>query len=134
MIDADTRVQFLRYATVGLASNLLLYLAYLGLTAAGLGYKAAMTLLYACGVLITFMANRSWSFEHRGLTRAAFVRYVMAYILGYLLNFVLLWFAVDRLHLPHQGVQAVAVVLVAISLFLMHKYWVFAPSIRDRAA
>lgn len=130
MIDADTRAQFLRYATVGLASNLLLYLAYLGITATGLGHKTAMTLLYVSGVLITFVANRSWSFAHRGLAQAAFIRYVIAYILGYLLNFALLWFAVDRLHLPHQGVQAVAVVLVAISLFLMHKYWVFAPAIR----
>lgn len=130
MIDADTRAQFLRYATVGLASNLLLYLAYLGITATGLGHKTAMTLLYVSGVLITFVANRSWSFAHRGLAQAAFIRYVIAYIVGYLLNFALLWFAVDRLHLPHQGVQAVAVVLVAIGLFLMHKYWVFAPAIR----
>jgi putative flippase GtrA len=131
MIDADTRAQFLRYATVGLVSNLLLYLAYLGLTTTGFGHKTAMTLLYATGVLITFVANRSWSFEHQGFAHAAFVRYVIAYILGYLINFSLLWIAVDQLHLPHQGVQAVAVVLVAISLFLMHKYWVFAPVIRN---
>jgi len=131
MIDANTRGQFLRYATVGLASNLLLYLAYLGLTSSGIGHKTTMTVLYATGVLITFVANRSWSFEHQGLAHAAFVRYVTAYILGYLLNFSLLWIAVDHLHLPHQGVQAVAIVLVAISLFLMHKYWVFASVIRN---
>ncbi|MDD5389278.1 MAG: GtrA family protein [Gallionellaceae bacterium] len=134
MIDADTRTQLLRYATIGLASNLLLYLAYLGLTIFGLGHKTAMTLLYVSGVLVTFAANRRWSFGHRGLARAAFVRYVIAYILGYLLNLALLWIAVDRLHLPHQGVQAVAIVLVAINLFFMHKYWVFASEIRNGAA
>ncbi len=130
MIDANTRSQFLRYATVGLASNLLLYLAYIGLTTVGFGHKTAMTMLYATGVLITFVANRNWSFEHQGFAHAALIRYVIAYFLGYLLNFSLLWIAVDHLHLPHQGVQAVAVLLVAISLFLMHKYWVFAPGIR----
>lgn len=133
MIDTNARGQFLRYATVGLASNLILYLVYLGLTAAGFGHKTAMTLLYVTGVLITFVANRSWSFEHRGLVHTAFVRYVIAYLLGYLLNFMLLWFAVDRLQFPHQGVQAMAVVLVAVCLFLMHRYWVFAPAMRNGA-
>ena len=128
---SDTRRQFIRYAIVGLLSNLLLYIAYLGLTSVGLEYKAAMTLLYILGVLQTFIVNRSWSFNHNGMAHTAFIRYVIAYALGYLLNLGLLWFAVDRLHLPHPIVQAVAIVVVAISLFLMHRYWVFAPSVRS---
>ena len=127
MIDAVTRRQALRYATVGLASNLLLYLAYLGVTATGLGHKTAMTLIYVLGVLATFVANRLWSFGHRGAAHAALARYAIAYGVGYLLNLALLWLAVDRLRLPHQGVQAMAILLVAGSLFLMQKYWVFAP-------
>lgn len=127
MIGSDIRRQFMRYATVGVASNLLLYLAYLSLTAMGLGHKVAMTLVYVSGVLLTFIANHAWSFKHRGGAHAAFVRYVIVYVLGYLLNLGLLWIAVDNLHLPHQGVQAVAIVAVAAVLFLMHKYWVFSP-------
>jgi len=126
-MDAGAFGQFLRYATVGLISNVALYLAYLGLTALGLNYKIAMTLVYVVGVLSTFIVNRVWSFNHKGMVHAALVRYVIAYVLGYLLNLALLWFAVDRLHLPHQGVQAAAIVVVATCLFLMHRYWVFAP-------
>lgn len=132
MMDAATSGQFLRYAFVGLVSNLLLYLAYLGLTVWGLGHKTAMTLVYVLGVLSTFVANRAWSFKHQGIAQTAFVRYLIAYILGYLLNLGLLWLAVDRLRLPHQWIQAGAIVAVAVSLFLMHKFWVFAPSRRDR--
>lgn len=132
MIDAQTRGQFMRYIVVGATSNLLLYLAYIGLTAFGLGHKTAMTLLYITGALLTFMANRSWSFNHRGSGHAALARYIVAYVLGYLFNLTLLWLFVDRLHQPHQIVQAVAIVLVAASLFLMNKFWVFAPTaIRD---
>lgn len=134
MIAAATRRQFLRYASVGLASNLLLYLAYLGLTILGLDHKTAMTLVYVLGVLSTFIANRSWTFNHRGMAQAAFARYLIAYALGYLFNLGLLWLAVDRLHLPHQGVQAVAIVAVAVGLFLMQRYWVFAPPVRSGAA
>ncbi|MHB8810248.1 MAG: GtrA family protein [Desulfobulbaceae bacterium] len=126
MISPHTRGQFFRYAIVGLGSNILLYLGYLGLTATGIGHKTAMTLLYVSGALLTFIANRTWSFNHQGVVNTAFMRYVIAYVLGYLLNLALLWLAVDQLHLPHRDVQAAAIVVVAASLFVLHKYWVFA--------
>lgn len=126
-------IQLSRYAVVGLASNAIGYLLYLLLTYAGMGHKSAMSLLYAVGVAQTFYFNRNWSFGHQGRVHGALARYVIAYALGYLLNLGLLWFAVDRLHLPHQGVQAVSIVVVAVSLFLMHRYWVFAPSVRSAA-
>lgn len=126
-------IQLSRYAVVGLASNAVGYLLYLLLTHFGMGYKSAMSLLYAVGVVQTFYFNRSWSFGHQGRVHGALARYVIAYALGYLLNLGLLWFAVDRLHLHHQIVQAIAIVLVAASLFLMHRYWVFAePSVRSQ--
>ena len=127
MMDAQTRGQLMRYIVVGVTSNLLLYLAYIGLTTFGLGHKTAMTLLYVTGGLLTFFANRAWSFNHRGSGRSALARYFVAYVLGYLFNLALLWLFVDRLHQPHQLVQAAAIVLVAVSLFLMNKFWVFAP-------
>lgn len=127
MIDAQTRGQFMRYIVVGATSNLLLYLAYIGLTAGGLGHKTAMTLLYITGGVLTFVVNRTWSFNHKGSGHAALARYLVAYVLGYLFNLTLLWIFVDRLHQPHQAVQAAAIVLVAVSLFLMNKFWVFAP-------
>jgi putative flippase GtrA len=119
--------QAMRFAVVGLVSNAVLYLAYLGLTAAGIGPKFAMSLTYAIGVIQTFYFNRVWSFRHQDKLHPAFTRYVLAYAYGYLLNFFLLWLGVDGLSLPHQGVQAAAIVLVAINLFLFHRYWVFAP-------
>lgn len=118
--------QFIRYAVVGVTSNLTLYVAYLFITASGLGPKLTMSLLYVSGVAATFVANRSWTFEHKGVAHTALVRYVAAYVIGYLLNLGLLVLGVDVLGLPHQAVQALAIVVVAVSLFLMHKYWVFA--------
>ena len=95
------------------------------MTTLGLGHKSAMTLLYFFGVLLTFGVNRFWTFNHHGIIHTVFVRYVAVYMLGYLLNFMLLWLGVDYLHCPHQGVQALAIVAVAAIVFIMHKYWVF---------
>ena len=89
-----------------------------------------MTLLYITGVAQTFLFNRSWSFRRRGVLQGAFTRYVTSYLLGYMLNFITLWLAVDRLGLPHQIVQGVMVLVLAVLLFLLQKYWVFPERIQ----
>lgn len=131
MISAETRGQFVRYALVGLGSNLLLYLAYLLLTSLGVGHKTAMSLIYAVGVAQTFLFNRHWSFRHLGGLQSSFARYLFSYAFGYALNFAVLWLAVDQLGLPHQIVQGVMVFAVALLMFLMQKYWVFASHARS---
>lgn len=125
MIDGAALGQFLRYGLVGLASNAALYLGYLALTAAGMEVKLAMTLLYALGVAQTFFFNKRWSFRHGGAHSTAFMRYCMSYGLGYVINFSALLVLVDRLGYPHQVVQGVLVLLLALMLFLLQKFWVF---------
>lgn len=121
------RRQALRYGVVGVSSNLLLYTAYLGLTTAGLSPVFAMSIVYACGVAVTFVLNGRWSFGARGLYRASFARYVAAYAAGYVINLVMLSWLVHRLGLPHAPVQGFVILLVAAFLFLAQRYWVFAP-------
>lgn len=121
-------IQFSRYALVGLASNTLGYLLYLLLTYSGMGHKTAMTLLYAVGVAQTFYFNRGWSFGHNGRATTAFMRYVTAYALGYVLNLAVLMLLVDQWGWPHQWVQGVMIFALAGMLFLMQRYWVFRPA------
>lgn len=117
--------QVVRYAVVGLASNALLYLAYLALTSAGVEPKLAMSLLYALGVIQTFYFNKTWSFRHGGTHGPAFIRYCISYGLGYLFNLVALYVLVDRLGHPHQIVQGALIICTAVLLFLLQKLWVF---------
>ena len=125
--DAGGR-QFIRFGVVGLASNLLLYLLYLGLTAVDFEPKRAMSLAYAIGVLQTFVFNKQWTFGHRGQLGASFARYLGVYAVGYLLNLAVLMVAVDRLGYPHQWVQGLMILLLAAFLFLMQKFFVFKPA------
>lgn len=120
-------VQLSRYVVVGLISNASGYLLYLLLTTLGLGHKMSMTLLYVIGTLQTFVFNKSWTFTHRGGTRQSLLRYLMAYGGCYILNLVLLYFLVDRIRLPHMLVQGMAILGIALLLFFLQKYWVFAP-------
>lgn len=127
------QVQGARYAVVGLLSNVALYLVYLGLTAVGVGHKTAMTLSYVAGTLQTFLFNRAWTFQHTGAVPRSLGRYLAAYLGSYVLNLGVLYLFVDRLGLPHAVVQGVAILGIAVLLFVVQRSWVF-PAARHREA
>ena len=118
--------QLIRYGLVGVVSNLTIYFVYLLITYLGVEPKTAMTLLYIIGASIGFIGNRKWTFAHRGDSAGAALRYMLAHLFGYLLNFLILFTFVDRLGYAHQWVQAMAVIIVAGFLFIIFKYFVFA--------
>ena len=117
--------EFSRFALVGIVSNAALFLLYLLLTQFGVGHKLAATLVYGLGVLQTFVFNRSWSFRHRGAAGPALGRYVVVYAIGYVVNMAALVLLVDRAQLPHEWVQGIVIIVLAVLLFVLQKAWVF---------
>lgn len=120
------RAQAIRFALVGVASNAVLYVLYIGMTWVGVGHKLAMSLAYVVGVLQTFFLNRNWTFNHAGPEGFAFRRYCLAYGGGYFLQLGMLYVLVDHAGMDHRLVQGMAVCTVAFALFVLQKHWVFA--------
>lgn len=117
--------QLISYGLVGIVSNTVIYIIYLLITYLGIEPKIAMTLVYIIGVFIGFFGNRKWTFAHRGDSSSVALRYFLAHLSGYFLNFIFLLTFVDRLGFSHQLVQAVAIIIVAGFLFIVFKYFVF---------
>jgi len=101
----------LRFGIVGVTSNLMLYLAFLGLTRIGVEHKVAMSFLYFLGVLITFVMNKKWTFSHDGHLSFTIVKYISLYIFGYLINLGVLILMVDWFRYPYDWVQGVMVLV-----------------------
>jgi len=119
------RRQVSRWLIVGLASNGLMYLAYLALTRALLDPMTAMTVVYCGGVLLGFVGHRKWSFEYSGRVDVALIRYVGVYAIGYVINLVGLAIGFSALGIRHEFVQAAMIVIVAVFMFLMQRHFVF---------
>ena len=126
--------QFTKFVAVGIASNLTLYCSYLLLTVASIRPHAAMTITYLAAVLITYFLNHNWTFEYPGPRRPALIRYILVYVLGYMINFLMLSLMVDNLGYPHEVVQACLILFIATSLFLLQKFWVFDEARISRAS
>lgn len=120
-------LQILRYTLVGVLTNFFAYALYLYLAPVWGAPKLAMTALYTTGALISFFANRRFTFRHDGHIGGAGVRYLLVQLSGYLLNLLLLVLFVDWMGFAHQIVQAVAIIVVAIFLFVLSRFFVFAP-------
>lgn len=118
--------QAIRYSIIGLTANAMGYAVYLGVTYAGVPPKAAVTVLYSVGATLTFFLNRSWTFGHRGALTRSGLRFILAHLGGFGLNLAILVGFHDMLGLPHQAVQAAAVVIVACYLFVAFRLVVFA--------
>ncbi len=115
--------QVIWFGVVGFASNLVLYLVYLGLTSIGLGHKIATSILHFVRVLQTFVFNKKWTFRHHGHQMVTFMRYIKLYAFGYLINLAVLIVMVDQLVNSPERVQGVLV--LAVLLFVLQKAWVF---------
>lgn len=118
--------QLVRYAAIGIASNLAGYLVYLLITWLGGEPKLTMTLLYGVGATVSYFANRKLTFAHQGSMLGSGARYVVAHLGGYLINLAMLYALADRMGHPHQLVQAAAIFVVAAYLFVALKFFVFS--------
>lgn len=113
------------FGIIGFIINSILYTLYLFLTYFYSSPKLIMTLIYFIGILISFFLNRRFIFFYSGRITLVAIRYIFVQILGYLLNFFLLAFFVDFLGYKHQVIQALAIILVAIFLFMSFQNFVF---------
>ena len=118
-------IQFRRYAMVGLASNAILYVLYLLLTALGISPKLSATSVFLLAILFTYFCNRLWTFQGSQAVRSSFLLYALAYFSGYLINIGLLHIFVDLLGVHHAIVQACAIILVALYLFTIQRHFIF---------
>ena len=128
MLDAASRRQFIRWALVGVVVNVIGYIAFLGMVYAGLHHQLAATAVFSIAVLVAYVANRSWSFEHQGGVTRSFVSYMVLYLLAWVLNMLVLFIFVDVMGFHHAPVQGICILVIAGLTFIGQRYWVFASS------
>lgn len=131
----EWHLQSIRFMLIGLTSKLVLFVLYLLPTLLGMSPKLAMSVLFAVGMMQTFIFNKCWTFAHHGFLQASFLKHVAVYSFAYLLNLTALLVLVDNFEYPHQIVQGVMILSLAVVVFLLQKLWVFrsAPTVATRA-
>ena len=116
--------QVFSFGIIGVINNVALYGVYLLLTFLGVNVLLAMTLVFCWGVLLSWLLNGRFTFKRR-LTSVSAKRMGIAYMVAYVANALLLGVAHYVFSLPHEAIQGVIMVLLAVGLFFAQRHWVF---------
>jgi len=118
--------QGLRFALVGLvntAVGLISIYAILYFTKAG--PYIANGIGYAIGFSVSFLLNRSWTFEHKGPTKHVLPRYFLVVALAYLCNFVVVYYVIHYLGWNGYLAQPAGISIYSSFTFIGCKLFVF---------
>ena len=126
--------QVIRYGVVGVINNLLGYLIYLLITYYWLDPMVAVSLLYPVGVITGYFGHSKYAFAYQGKNTHALLRYLIAHLISYGVNLLLLYIFWEKLNFPHQLVQAAAIFIVAGVLFILFRYFVFPHSKKEQTS
>jgi putative flippase GtrA len=95
--------------------------------AMGAGYVAAACLGSVCGLAVSYVLNRLWTFSagERAKLHHELGRYVLVFASAVLLGIAVLAILVEGVSLPEVAAQAIAIVTVAPLSFYVQRTWVF---------
>ena len=118
-----------RFVVVGLANTFVgLSVIFAAKALLEMGDVHANLLGYGVAVLLSFVLNKRWTFEHTGDAASAFIRYVVVLVLAYAANLATTLYAIDILHLNSYIAQALGVVPYALTGYLGGRWFAFAPA------
>jgi putative flippase GtrA len=82
-------VQLLKFSLVGLINTAVgLSTIYLAMYAVGMDYVSANVSGYAVGIIVAFLLNRSWTFQHSGSWQHSLARWMLVVALALQLPFL----------------------------------------------
>lgn len=122
-----------RYSVVGILYNSWGYFLYLFVTWLGMDPRLTVTMLYPVAAVSSYFAHAKYSFNYQTGRMSAKFRFILAQIIGYLVNVIMLSVLVERFGYPHQMVQAAAIFVIAGVLFFLFRFYVF-PEIKTKEA
>ncbi len=118
-------MKLIRFLLVGASNTCAMYLLYAGLVWAGLSFNLALVIDYVVGVGTGYLMNRHWTFASHTPMHRTFPKYVLVFVLVYLLNAGILNVIVStNLAGPLLGQLIALGIAVGVS-FVALNFWAF---------
>ena len=111
-----------RFAVVGAITTTLDLVLFAGLTAAAVTPALANVFSYSCGILLSYILNRAWTFGVEASRVQAF-KFVISTLTGLLISTLLV--AVLMTIIPAMYAKLVSIPIVFGWNYLMARAWVF---------
>ena len=111
-------IEIAKAAPLSLFLNLTGYIAFVVLVRNGLDPKISISFLYPVMVALSYFLYGNLVF-HGEYSKNSLFKFIITHISGYLANLLLLFIFIDIFALTHELSQLIAMVIVALYLFLI---------------
>ena len=127
MIPRATAIQFFKFCLIGLLNTGIHYVVFLLLLRlAGIHYLVATVIGYCCGVINSYLMNRTWTFRGAATRRhREFLKFFGVNTVSLGVNVVALEVFVAHLHIPEEFALILAIGLSTVTNFVGNKFWTF---------
>ncbi len=120
--------QFFKFGLLGVTINIFGYLFFLVLTIfLKLSPYLVISFLYPLSILISYKLNKDLTFkqDNSNFNIYQIAKFIIIYVSVYFLNLVFLYIGINTFNFSPSFIQALAVIVLGIYLFLMQKKYVY---------
>ncbi|WP_213939887.1 GtrA family protein [Pseudomonas sp. dw_612] len=100
---------------------------------AGFSPSAANISGYAAGFILGFVLSKKIVFRSNGSFVKESVRYLVAFLAAFTLNFIVLHLALDKLGLAAIAAQIVAAFVYTFAMYVLTRFYVFSPALESKS-
>lgn len=121
-----------KYTIVGAINTITAYIFFIVLIHYGMNYQYALFMDYALGLILGYFLNRYWTFSDRNNIKFGFTKYIITYIIIFIINSTLLALVVEfNIMKPELG-QLFILAIITLFSYLAQKNWVFINHINKK--
>ena len=125
----------LKFLAVGIVNTLFgLLVIYSCKWLFGLGDTVSNVSGYMAGLAVSFLLNRSWTFQHFGPMLPAFARFMIVFGIAYSANLATVLFSIHQFGVNPYLAHAIGIAPYTILFYLGSRNFAFGRAQRDRLA
>jgi putative flippase GtrA len=129
----QTLIEFIKFSIVGAINTMVDFGVFSLLLTNGCPILLSQIISYGCGMLNSFIMNRSWTFkENKRNEYSEPLKYVVANVATLILVSVLILLFINLVHLPVIIAKVICTVIGMVINFISSKFWVFQGIERSR--
>ena len=121
--------KLVRFGITGFMNTAVDFVVFMLLSYVGVYIYLAQMISYSCGMLNSYVINRSWTFKSKErFLSSQLVRFIISNFLQMLLSVVLMWLFITKLGMLKIVAKIFATAIILLIGFLINRIWVFRKS------
>lgn len=118
--------KLIKFGITGVMNTLVDFAVFMLLTHIGVNLYFSQVISYGCGMLNSYIVNRSWTFKAKGnFFGSQMMRFFSANLVLLTVSVSLLWVFTDELGLIKTVAKLITTAIIMLAGFIVNRLWVF---------